>query len=477
MRSVISGNVVQITRTRSTADGLFRFGMASIVTDEWFAGPKIRPIRSNSTRASDTVPHVEIDLNEHPHRLETPFGVFALMRSEKSLAGGPQAWDGADRLLLDLAFDVIRPAKPTPRVLIIGDQYGTLTVATAHLDPDGWTDSAVTCRAIATNAATNQRIVRLPVALPSTDDVTGEQAPFDVVLWRVPRVTAYLQEQAAVLAQYVSAQTIVLAAGLDKYLPPATRQVLSQLGETSTFPGRYKAHAFRIVPNNLTSEERSSLVLRSNFSAVQIPEFNLAITARANVFSSDHLDLGTRVMLSALDKLPSVARVADLGCGSGVLGLATLRRLPQAHVAFFDESHAAVGAARANLASNRDLPKPERTEFHWTDGMRTYEGSPFDLVLLNPPFHQAGTVTDDTAWGLFLDAKAHLAPEGQLWVVGNRHLGYHVKLRRIFGNCDQVVAHPKFVVLRAVKRPHNEPPERTMSTRAVSSIRKTGAVS
>lgn len=36
-------------------------------------------------------------------------------------------------------------------------------------------------------------------------------------------------------------------------------------------------------------------------------------------------------------------------------------------------------------------------------------------------------------------------------MVGNRHLGYHVKLRRLFGNCEVVAANPKFVLLRAVR--------------------------
>jgi 23S rRNA (guanine1835-N2)-methyltransferase len=410
---------------------------------------------------------VDIDLNEHPHRLDTPFGAFDLMRSEKSLPGGPQAWDGADRLLLDLAFDVLPTSSTSIRVLIVGDQYGALTVGIGHLDPDGWTDSAVSGRAIANNVVANQRRVRLPLPLP-LDDSVGE-SPFDVVLWRVPRVTAYLQEQAAVLAGWISERTIVLAAGLDKYLPPATREVLSQLGETSTFPGAYKAHAFRVNPKNLTTEERAAQVVRPKFSKVQIPEFNLAITARANVFSSDHLDLGTRVMLSALDKLPNVARIADLGCGSGALGLAAMRRLPETHVVFFDESHAAINAARTNLSANVADTGAIRTEFCWMDGMRAYGGDPFDLVLLNPPFHQTGTVTDDTAWGLFLDAREHLRTDGELWVVGNRHLGYHVKLRRIFGNSTQIVAHPKFVVLRAVKRANNEPKQRTLSSRVLSS--------
>ena len=36
-------------------------------------------------------------------------------------------------------------------------------------------------------------------------------------------------------------------------------------------------------------------------------------------------------------------------------------------------------------------------------------------------------------------------------VVGNRHLGYHAKLRRLFGAADVVASTPKFVLLRATR--------------------------
>jgi 16S rRNA (guanine1207-N2)-methyltransferase len=53
---------------------------------------------------------------------------------------------------------------------------------------------------------------------------------------------------------------------------------------------------------------------------------------------------------------------------------------------------------------------------------------------------------------MFAQSRRHLRSGGELWVVGNRHLDYHVKLRRLFGDCRQVAAHPKFVVLAATKR-------------------------
>lgn len=53
---------------------------------------------------------------------------------------------------------------------------------------------------------------------------------------------------------------------------------------------------------------------------------------------------------------------------------------------------------------------------------------------------------------MFRGAREALRTGGELWVVGNRHLSYHVMLQRTFGNCRVVTSDPKFVILRAVKR-------------------------
>lgn len=72
-------------------------------------------------------------------------------------------------------------------------------------------------------------------------------------------------------------------------------------------------------------------------------------------------------------------------------------------------------------------------------------------MLCNPPFHQQQVVGDFLAWRMFTQAKAALTKGGELWIVGNRHLGYHLKLKRLFGNAEQVAATPKFVILRSIK--------------------------
>lgn len=76
------------------------------------------------------------------------------------------------------------------------------------------------------------------------------------------------------------------------------------------------------------------------------------------------------------------------------------------------------------------------------------EGSA-DLILCNPPFHQQQAVGDEMAKRLFEQSHKALGATGSLMVVGNRHLGYHVKLRSWFEKVEQLSGNPKFVVLKA----------------------------
>ena len=55
-------------------------------------------------------------------------------------------------------------------------------------------------------------------------------------------------------------------------------------------------------------------------------------------------------------------------------------------------------------------------------------------------------------WRMFQQSHAALKKGGELWVIGNRHLNHHIKLKRIFSHCKTVTSSRRFVVLRATKQ-------------------------
>ena len=52
----------------------------------------------------------------------------------------------------------------------------------------------------------------------------------------------------------------------------------------------------------------------------------------------------------------------------------------------------------------------------------------------------------------FTESKDALEDKGELWVIGNRHLAYHAKLKHLFGDCDVVASNKKFTLLKATKK-------------------------
>jgi 16S rRNA (guanine1207-N2)-methyltransferase/23S rRNA (guanine1835-N2)-methyltransferase len=146
--------------------------------------------------------------------------------------------------------------------------------------------------------------------------------------------------------------------------------------------------------------------------------------------------------------------VIDLGCGNGVLGLHILNQNKQTKVVFVDESYMAVASAKQNILANL-TEKALQSEFIVDNCLDNFtEKSQFnevDIVLCNPPFHQQNAITDHIAWKMYKDAKAVLQEGGQLFVVGNRHLDYPNKLKRLFGNVTKVATNQKFSILSVTK--------------------------
>jgi 16S rRNA (guanine1207-N2)-methyltransferase len=166
------------------------------------------------------------------------------------------------------------------------------------------------------------------------------------------------------------------------------------------------------------------------------------------VFCREGLDIGTRAFLPHLPKNLGTARVADLGCGNGVLAIASALQNPEAQYTLVDESFMAVQSAAENWrAALGDRAVIVRAG----DGLAGQEAQSLDVVLCNPPFHQQQVVGDFLAWRMFQQAREALVVGGALYIVGNRHLGYHSKLARLFRGVEQVAATPKFVILKARK--------------------------
>ena len=99
------------------------------------------------------------------------------------------------------------------------------------------------------------------------------------------------------------------------------------------------------------------------------------------------------VALSLLTDRARAWRILDLGLGSGCLLLTLLKELPNAHGVGLEVSREALAVAQSNaraleVADRATLLHGDWREPNWIQAL----GGPFDLVVSNPPYIEAGTI-------------------------------------------------------------------------------------
>lgn len=371
--------------------------------------------------------------------LDSPFAQLDLIRQPEQHNDPLQAFDAADEYLLSYLAE--QQLTTATRVLVLNDSFGALAASLeGHVQVTSSGDSFLGALGLEKNLARNGKAFDAVTFLPASQTPAG---PFDRVLIRVPKTLALLEEQLIRLQGQLAPGAEVIAGAMVKHLPRAAGELLERyIGPMHASLAVKKA---RLLIATLADRPHAVSPYPTRYS-LETPAIELL--NHANVFCREGLDIGTRAFLPHLPANLGDARVADLGCGNGVLAIASALQNPQAQYTLVDESYMAVQSAaenwRAALGERDVLIRPG-------DGLADQEAQSLDVVLCNPPFHQQQVVGDFLAWRMFQQAREALVVGGALYIVGNRHLGYHTKLARLFRGVEQVATTPKFVVLKARK--------------------------
>ncbi|WP_140428878.1 23S rRNA (guanine(1835)-N(2))-methyltransferase RlmG, partial [Salmonella enterica] len=313
------------------------------------------------------------------------------------------AWEAADEYLLQ-QLDETEIRGP---VLILNDTFGALSCALAEHSPYSIGDSYLSELGTRENLRHNGIAESSVTFLDSTADYP--QAP-GVVLIKVPKTLALLEQQLRALRKVVTAQTRIIAGAKARDIHTSTLELFEKvLGPTTTTLAWKKA---RLINCTFSHPQLADAPQTLSW---KLEDTGWTIHNHANVFSRTGLDIGARFFMQHLPENLD-GEIVDLGCGNGVIGLSLLAKNPQANVVFVDESPMAVDSSRLNVETN--LPEAfERCEFMINNALSGVEPFRFNAVFCNPPFHQKHALTDNIAWEMFHHARRCLKINGELYIV------------------------------------------------------------
>lgn len=164
------------------------------------------------------------------------------------------------------------------------------------------------------------------------------------------------------------------------------------------------------------------------------------------MFSHERVDAGSRLLVECLPQKAKGA-AADFGAGWGYLAAMLAERTKGlSSVDLYEADQASLEAARQNLAGQ--VPPPA-FGFFWHDLAAEKVERKYELIVMNPPFHQGRAADPGIGQAMIKTASAALKPGGHLLMVSNRGLPYDRALKTGFKEVEELCSEGGFRVLSA----------------------------
>lgn len=171
----------------------------------------------------------------------------------------------------------------------------------------------------------------------------------------------------------------------------------------------------------------------------------LSFITDAGVFSKKRVDYGSELLIKTVT--PAIgARILDIGCGYGPIGLCYAAQDTTAHVTLLDINTRAVDLARRNAERNH----LNNVKIIVSDGFLQVDEK-FDIIVMNPPIRAGKQVI----YPIFEQSINYLNNKGIFYIVIQKKQGggsAMTKLTEIYGNCDKIAKSGGFWVLQAINQ-------------------------
>ena len=192
--------------------------------------------------------------------------------------------------------------------------------------------------------------------------------------------------------------------------------------------------------NNPTTESREKIINST------IANENLKFYTDNGVFSKESVDFGTKTMLESFNAEKEDAKVADIGCGYGVISIFLAKKYPTFKFTMVDVNKRVLELSKKNIELNNINNEVEVLESSSFDNV---EGN-FDIVLTNPPIRAGKKIVHK----IMIDSYEHLNASGELWVVIQKKQGMascKKLLEETFSMVEVVTKNKGYYILKAVK--------------------------
>ncbi len=287
--------------------------------------------------------------------------------------------DPVDRLLLEEAADALARAQT---VVVIDDETAALTgtVSSGVATVRCYNDSATIDRAVAGS---------IPAHVTIGDALDADLLrDADVVLLRLPKSLAALDEIAAAVATFGSPTVELFAGGRVKHLTRSMNDTLARhFRSVRASLGRQKSRvlvAAQPAPPPLDQPPTGPRHQHHD-------DLDVTLCAFGGTFAGTEIDLGSRFLVGLFDQLPDGARtVVDLGSGSGLLAVLAARRLPSARVVAVDDSRAAIRSTAATASANDLANRISTLHTDRLDAVEAVQRRPHRVQPALPPGGRTG---------------------------------------------------------------------------------------
>jgi len=191
-----------------------------------------------------------------------------------------------------------------------------------------------------------------------------------------------------------------------------------------------------------TENPKSKLILYKIDVLIKNEPFSFY--SATGIFSKKKLDNGSRLLIETA-QIKKKAKILDIGCGSGVIGIYTALKNPGCEILLSDINKRAIEIAEKNIKFySLDNAKAMHSDLY-----SSFDDT-FDIILSNPP-QAAGK---DICFGIIDGAYDHLNKNGTLQIVARKKKGgesLRKHMEKKFGNARAIARGSGFQIYLSVK--------------------------